>query len=160
MGTNYKRIPSVYEVFAKKHQLQLRLDQMDHKCPSSATDGFRFIEDGWDLLSPWDEFTAGLSIHLGKRSSGWKFLWNWNNGDYYKTKEELLNYIRSGRVVDEYGVLQDTEEFIKMALDWGKETGYDLESYYKDYPKSNISYNSKHEEYIDGLRVSTSTNFC
>jgi len=50
---------------------------------------------------------------LGKRSSGWKFLWNWNDSKYYKTKEELFEFIRSGRVVNEYGDQMDQEEFIQ-----------------------------------------------
>ena len=159
MGTNYTRVPKTSDIIIKIQKLNIRLDEMDFASPSSAADDFRFIEDGWERLSPWDEFIDGVNVHLGKRSGGWKFLWNWNNGDYYKTKEELLSFIRKGRVVNEYGELQDTEEFIQMALDWGKESGYDLESYYKDYPESNIFPDSKHEEYIDGLRVSTSTDF-
>jgi hypothetical protein len=114
----------------------------------------------WDAISLWSEFLEGTSIHLGKRSGGWKFLWNWNNGKYYKTKEELFEFIRDGRVVDEYGQQIDVEEFITMALDWGKEDGWDSETYYKDHPEHRTHWSSeKHEEYIDGLRVSTSTDF-
>ena len=54
----------------------------------------------------------------------------------------------------------DTEEFIKMALEWGQEEGWDIESYHKENPERNVWGDRRHEEYIDGLRVSTSTDFC
>jgi hypothetical protein len=77
----------------------------------------------FERTNPWNEFTDGLKIHVGKRSSGWKFLWNFQDGKFYNSKKELLTFIRSGRVIDEYGELQDTEEFIKMALEWGQPDG-------------------------------------
>ena len=55
----------------------------------------------------------------------------------------------------------DQEEFIQMALSWGQEDGWDIETYYKEHPDHRMSFfsNEKHEEYIDGLRVSPSTEF-
>ena len=49
-----------------------------------------------------------------------------------------------------------------MALEWGQEDGWDIETYYKENPSHRISFihNQKHEDYLDGLRVSTSTEFC
>ena len=107
------------------------------------------------------EFMTDMQIHLGKRSMGWKFCWNFNNNKYYSNKEELLKFIRSGRVVDEYGNLQDNEEFIKMALEWGAEDGLIVD---EEYMKNNEFYRflNKEEYYdkiIDGLRVSSSTDF-
>ena len=140
----------------------MRIDAMDSINPSQIERGFCSISVGeWQSISPWEEFLEGTNIHLGKRSAGWKFLWNWNDSKYYKNKEELFEFIRSGRVVDEYGKLMDQEEFIQMALSWGQEDGWDIETYYKEHPDHRMSFfsNEKHEEYIDGLRVSPSTEF-
>jgi hypothetical protein len=145
----------------REQKMRMRLDAMDVMNPGDISRGFRTISVGeWDAISLWSEFLEGTSIHLGKRSGGWKFLWNWNNGKYYKTKEELFEFIRDGRVVDEYGQQIDVEEFITMAVDWGKEDGWDSETYHKEHPEHRTHWSSeKHEEYIDGLRVSTSVDF-
>ena len=145
----------------REQKLRMRIDEMDSINPGQIERRFRSISVGeWDSISPWEEFLEGTNVHLGKRSSGWKFLWNWNDSKYYKTKKELFEFIRSGRVVNEYGELMDQEEFIQMALEWGQEHGWDIETYYKEYPDRNPSLlNRKHEEYLDGLRVSTSTEF-
>ena len=145
----------------REQKLRMRIDEMDSINPSQIEHGFRSISvSEWQSISPWEEFLEGTNIHLGKRSGGWKFIWNWNNGKYYKTKEELFDFIRDGRVVDEYGQQIDVEEFITMALDWGKEDGWDLETYYKEHPEHQIpTRQGVYEEYIDGLRVSTSTDF-
>ena len=161
MGTNFYRVPKGHEMIKREQKMRMRLDAMDVINPSDISRGFRSIEVGeWDSISLWSEFLEGTNIHLGKRSGGWKFIWNWNNGKYYKTKEELFEFIRSGRVVDEYGQQIDVEEFIIMALEWGKDDGWDSETYYKDHPEHITPWsNEKHEKYIDGLRVSTSTDF-
>ena len=145
----------------REQKMRMRLDAMDVINPGDISRGFRSIEVGdWDSISLWDEFLEGTNIHLGKRSGGWKFIWNWNSGKYYKTKDELFEFIRNGRVVDEYGQQIDVEEFITMALDWGKEDGWDIETYYKEHPEHQIPISrGVYEEYIDGLRVSTSVDF-
>jgi hypothetical protein len=145
----------------REQKLRMRIDAMDTINSGVISRGFRSIEVGdWDSISPWDEFLEGTNIHLGKRSGGWKFIWNWNSGKYYKTKEELFKFIRDGRVVDEYGEQIDVEEFITMALDWGKDDGWDIETYYKDHPEHQMPIGRDvYEEYIDGLRVSTSVDF-
>jgi hypothetical protein len=103
-------------------------------------------------------------VHLGKRSDGWKFLWNPNVSVIRKghledsptgrryipdpsipkylyplTKKGLKSFIDREDVLiyDEYDELQDKEEFWKMALEWGYEKddiGWDADSYYKDHP--------------------------
>ena len=161
MGTNYYRVPKGDEMIKREQKLRRRINEMDSINPSQIERGFRSISVGeWDYMSPWEEFLDGTNIHLGKRSSGWKFLWNWNDSKHYKTKEELFEFIRNGRVVDEYGELMGQEEFIQMALQWGQEDGWDIETYYKENPdRGGFILNRKHEEYLDGLRVSTSTEF-
>jgi hypothetical protein len=97
---------------------------------------------------------------------GWRFCWNFNKEKYYRNKEELLAFIRSGRVVDEYGAEEDIEEFIEMAFSWGEPDGHIYNQAYLDHMK-NEGYHrdpgydqSKYFDHIiDGLRVSTSTEF-
>lgn len=146
----------------REQKLRMRINEMDSISPEQIERGFRSISVGeWVSISPWEEFLDGTKVHLGKRSGGWKFLWNWNDSKYYKTKEELLDFIRGGRVVDEYGRLMDQEEFIQMALEWGQEDGWDIETYYKENPslRLNLIRDRKLEEYVEGLRVSNSTEF-
>jgi len=147
MGTNYYRIPSVEEMEKRKQELINNINSIDISQLS--------IESN----SIWDIFTENLNIHLGKRSSGWKFLWNFNDKKFYSNKEELLNFIRTGRVIDEYGKEMDVEEFITMALVWGQPDGYDHEKYRREHPRQYHYDFELKEEYIDGLRVSPSTQF-
>ena len=115
-------------------------------------------EDSWESENVWDKFVDGTRVHLGKRSSGWKFLWNFNNDNYYKDKESLLEFIRSGRIVNEYSEELDVEEFIEMSLSWGEDDGWDLETYYEENPTHRSPY-GKPERYVDGLRISDSVDF-
>jgi len=155
------RIPKSKDIRDKHIKLMERVSDMDIWDVSNIDGGFRTIKDpnseyDWDNYNPWDEFMDGMSVHLGKRSMGWKFCWNFHDGKYYTNKEELLKFIRSGRVVDEYGDLQDTEEFIEMALNWGKEEGLSVDEQYV----INHGYSFTHiDKEIDGLRVSSSTEF-
>jgi len=65
-----------------------------------------------------------IKVHLGKSSSGWKFLWNFNDNKYYSTKNELIQFVLSGRVIDEYGDEIYPQDFLEMAflgenlMDW------------------------------------------
>jgi hypothetical protein len=164
MGTNYYRVPKSHEVVEKMQKLNMRIGEMDVWSASEAKNQFRTIPvTEYQYMTPWDEFVDDLSVHLGKRSSGWKFLWNFNDSAHYSNKEELLNYIRTGRIVDEYGMEIDPEEFIKMALEWGQPDGAMFnEEYEKKNPKMGRFFHGP-ENYdldVDGLRVSRSTDFC
>lgn len=143
-------------------------------------------------------------IHLGKRSGGWKFLWNPNiyqirNGHmkevepghfkyipdpdtpYYMyplTKKGIKSFIdrKDIEIFNEYNEKEDKEEFFKMALNWDKES-FDSDSYHLAYPDEKVwscknEYTNfleslgyklsqdKSDFYSDGLRFSTSTDFC
>ena len=129
--------------------------------------GMRYISPtkDWDWFSPWEMFIGGTNIHLGKRSMGWKFCWNFHKDKYYHDKESLLEFIRSGRVVDEYGEEQDVNEFIVMALNWGEPDGLVVNEIYRIQQRSKGagSFFDKPEyddRIVDGLRVSSSDDFC
>lgn len=158
MGTNYYRIPSVREMGEKKSKLIEDIKNIDISS-SSIIYKFKIIDDKSEQISYWDKFVEDTSIHLGKRSSGWKFLWNFNDNKYYSNKEELFNFIRTGRIVDEYGKEMDVEEFIKMALEWGQPDGLDGETYRRQHPRQYHYDFEKKEQYIDGLRVAPYTDF-
>ena len=164
-----------------------------------------------------DDAVSG-EVHLGKRSVGWKFLWNPNlymirnghsekeevaeghfvyhwirepNTPYYVyplTKEGIKSFIDRDdvEIYDEYGEKQDKDKFFNEAVGWttwlNRETGKDEEaldsdSYCKKHPdESCYSFKNeytdfleslgyklskyKHDFYSDGLRFSTSTDFC
>jgi hypothetical protein len=135
--------------------------------PENIESGFKLISPRkeWEWFSPWEMFLEGTNIHLGKRSSGWKFCWNFHKDKYYHDKESLLEFIRSGRIVNEYGDSLDNEEFITMALEWGEPDGMVVNEIYRiqQRAKGVGSFFDKPEyddKIIDGLRVSSATDFC
>jgi hypothetical protein len=162
MGTNFFRVLKQEDIIKRKAVLIQSITEMDVTNISNVDVEFRIIEDttdSWTNKTPWDVFIDGIKVHLGKRSGGWKFCWNFHDKKFYTNKEELLAFIRSGIIVDEYGVELDTEEFITMALNWGEPNGLDNQTYYAQNPR--LYYNSSYDDsYIDGLRVSSSTEFC
>jgi hypothetical protein len=153
----------------KKAKLRERLESLDTSA-AAIERSFCTLENSeseFEYHSPWSEFINDTSIHLGKRSGGWKFCWNFNKEKYYKNKEELLAFICSGRVVNEYGDEQEVEEFIEMALNWGEPNGLVYNQEYLERTRSeegHRNYSWDHEKYfdtiVDGLRVSSSTEFC
>jgi hypothetical protein len=163
MGTNYYRIPTQKEVEERRSKLISDITKMDIS-PSSIERKFseQLYIDSFDRYSPWDIFTQNITIHLGKRSFGWKFCWNFHNGKWYTNKEELLEFIREGRVVNEYGEEQDVEEFIKMALEWGQPDGLVVDGEYEESQRSKgrMAWGPKHwDKIVDGLRVCSSIEF-
>jgi len=165
MGTNYYRIPLASEMESRKQKLIEEVTKLE-LTPSNIERNFSFSKnDSWESSSIWDDFLDGTNIHLGKRSGGWKFCWNFHKNKHYSNKEELLSFIRSGRVVDEYGEEENVEEFITMALEWGQPDGLVVNEEYRKSERSRghgaFWYdNEKYDDLIiDGLRVSTSTEF-
>lgn len=162
MGTNFYRIPTEDEMQERKDRLHVRIIGLKLK-PDLIGSGFRYIENegDYDIKSPWEEFIEGTNVHLGKRSSGWKFCWNFHEKKFYSNKEELLSFISSGRVIDEYGNLINHEEFIEMAFNWDGiifDEAYEKEQSEKP---GYLPHGSKyHDKIIDGLRVSSSPDFC
>jgi len=165
MGTNYYRIPKAEEMEAKKKLIIQQVTDIDLS-PSMIERGFtKQKTDSVEFKSPWDIFLENTSIHLGKRSAGWKFCWNFHKNKFYSNKEELVDFIRSGRVVDEYGEEWDVDNFILMALNWGEPDGLVLNHDYRTKQRLNGHgwfwlESEKHDDLIiDGLRVSTSIDF-
>jgi len=163
MGTNYYRIPPESEMEDRRDRLRVRLIGLK-MTPDLISDSFRYIddpEDEWSPMNPWDEFIEGSNIHLGKRSMGWKFCWNFHDNKYYSDKQQLIDFIRSGRIVDEYGAEESPQEFLDMAFSWGEPDGLTVDAeYYKNNERSSLFNDPKYyDKEIDGLRVSSSTDF-
>ena len=166
MGTNYYRIPTEEQMEARKQTLIQQVTSMDMSIENLERE-MKYISPtkDWEWFSPWEMFIEGTNIHLGKRSSGWKFCWNFHKEKYYHDKHSLLNFIRDGRVVDEYGEEQDVNEFIVMALNWGEPDGLVADQDYRKEQRSkgmgSFFDDPKYDDLIiDGLRVSSSTDFC
>lgn len=161
MGTNYYRVLKIEEMVKRRNVLLEKIKQLPLS-PSDIEMRFRTVgsdaEYLWECSSPWEDFIEGSSVHLGKRSWGWKFMWNFHNNKYYSDKKSLLYFIRGGRVFDEYGDEMDPDEFIRMALEWGQPDGWDTETYYKVNPRG-YDFSRFYDRYVDGLRISSSTDF-
>lgn len=108
-------------------------------------------------------------IHIGKRSAGWKFLWDANDFKYFEpTKESLIEWLKSGQIIDEYDQEFTFDEFWNDCLNRFRD-GYDAITYEKDHPVRNYlrqSYTIFHgipvtlgEFYIDDLRFSIYSDF-
>lgn len=125
-----------------------------------------------ELYGRRDDYSGvGNEIHLGKRSGGWKFLWNPNvikvwdskacdyayNYVYPLTKEGITNFVTREDVIiiDEYGETQDPKDFLEMAFSWGEPDGYTGKTYeeshkeesgYRNYYWSKKYQRSMHSE--------------
>lgn len=207
MGTNYylRFIPSKED---KESLIDLINNDQYSKIEESYHKMYGSLE--YDYA---DKMFKGGYVHLGKRSCGWKFLWNPNifikkNGHteeieyedgstgsrwitdpsetiylYPLTKEGIKAFIDRPDVdiYDEYNVKQWKYEFWDMALNWGcdnDDIGYDAGTYEEEHPeekkyvcdselirlleKEGYKFSSvtKSDFYSDGLRFSTSTDFC
>lgn len=165
MGTNYSRIPKAEEINTRMQKLTLRLQEVDLWNSAMIERGYRYIDnpaDEWTQLSPWDEFLDGTTVHLGKRSMGWKFCWNFHDNRYYSNREELIKFVLSGRVVDEYGEEINSQEFLDMAFAWGELDGLVADKEYFDKTEHHVWMSDTslyYDRIVDGLRVSSSTEF-
>ena len=127
MGTNFyaRKIPTVEQ----KEELIEAINNNDFESIQDK------VVDMYSSITYHNVMRGGI-IHLGKRSGGWKFLWNPNvyihrNGHmennryvpepstlfylYPLTKEGIYNFIMQENieVYDEYGEKQDKETFFK-----------------------------------------------
>ena len=166
MGTNYYRVPTHEEMLKRQQTLIQQVTSMDMSIENLERE-MKYISPtkDWEWFSPWEMFINGTNIHLGKRSSGWKFCWNFHKDKYYQDKETLFEFIRSGRVVNEYGEELEVNEFIVMALNWGEPDGLVVDQDYRKEQRSKgmgtFFDDPKYDDRIvDGLRVSSSDDFC
>lgn len=158
MGTNFYAVIPV-----KKRDKEKAKKLIDENKFKEAAD---FLED------------MTKEIHLGKRSAGWKFLFNANLGKYYElTREGINKFFAKNNVIikDEYGSKYTADEFWESELKGILDKGYDLESYYNEHQSEICSYfdysqitppelkkykpNKYGEFYSDGLRFTIAEDF-
>ena len=93
-----------------------------------------------------------IEIHLGKRSYGYQFLWNYHGGRYYNANlEDIKKFISNPdyEIIDEYGRVFTAEQFLN------EEIGSSLYSGINGLENGPTSY-----FFIsDNLRFSTSEHF-
>lgn len=166
MGKNYYRVPRESKMLERELKFKERLRRINFHDAKQILDGWQYIEnpdDEWVKLSPWDEFLKDIKVHLGKASSGWKFLWNFNDNKYYSTKNELIQFVLSGRVIDEYGDEIYPQDFLEMAFSWGEPDGKVIDANYlrahEQFPARITNLENYMDKEIDGLRVSSSAEF-
>ena len=142
-------------------------------------DDFNNIVDfASELYDKRNEYTRkGNVIHLGKRSCGWKFLWNPNVIKYYDwymdqetkeyasiikydyvyplTKQGITDFVMQEDVIvyDEYGEQYTPEEFLEMAFSWGQPDGWTGKTYEEDPSSGPSSYRNYYwsEKYQRGM---------
>lgn len=166
MSTNFymRRIPTEED----KTTIRELADAQEYRMLS------RFVDK---LLDP---------IHLGKWSCGWKFIWNHNNGKYFNpcSKESLFEFLRNPNyeIYDENGTTYTPDSFLQAVEEWDNSPRniHDDRSYEKwERENGNPTYSLRcyddergriecmfgvspiyHDFYLDGIRYSTSADFC
>jgi len=151
MGTNF------YYTIPIKERDKKALREMVNKLPDIDID---------DIKDKLEEIEKGHSIHLGKRSYGWQFLWNYHKGELYSASlKSIKKYLedKGGTIMNEYGQPFTIDEFfdeIKNSL-YKDENHCDAYQYHQKYPNEPIYYNIDDHEFQskDGLRFSKSEEF-
>ena len=170
MGTNY------YARILPKNERKEKLINAIER------DQFNVVTDlTQELYGDRSTYEEGAVIHLGKRSGGWKFLWNTNVRRRYADKDKweakyLYPLTKKGisdflhredvMIVSEYFCdeipieEQDkddhptAEEFLDMALNWCVD-GYDSKSYNKAYPDGYHYYPKDSYEFWKSIGIET-----
>lgn len=90
------------------------------------------------------------SVHVGKRSAGWKFLFAREILNYCEpNKESILNWLSTGIIINEYNERLTPEEFWQdYVADF--QDGMNSDDYYIRYPKERRY--EKMDEMIGDLR--------
>ena len=55
--------------------------------------------------------TCKQAIHIGKSSWGWKFLFAWNGGEFYKSLPQMKKWLEDKEIFDEYNRPVTNTEF-------------------------------------------------
>lgn len=177
MGTNFYYIRKIED--SVKAELMERLDEIDKIL--NGDDNSRELRRHLSSLLDYVEYDMKkTSIHIGKLSSGWQFLFNHNDFEYYgPTLESIKAFLndKDGKIVDEYGDEYTADEFwnyIGESLYYKKGTYINCEEYYSNpdnlryyYPSNprtveygGVTFVSNYHEYkINRLRFSDSNEF-
>ena len=120
-----------------------------------------------ELKDCLEEIEKSHLIHLGKRSYGWQFLWDFHEGRHYGANlQSIKNFLEQsgGRIEDEYGDVYTVDQFfneeIKSFLYKDKDH-CDAYSYREQHPEEPHYYSIDDHEFVnDRLRFSKDEDFC
>lgn len=152
MGTNF---------YCKKLNKKRRKEFSDSLNELSQYITYNIDNTELDLVEKVKEFIESNSdleeeIHLGKRSYGWQFLWDYHNGKYFKPNlESIKNFLSQDDIAiyNEYGEHFTVDQLFNDELN---------NSLYKDSTHDD-GMNGGYSEYYfkseDGLRFSKFEDF-
>lgn len=91
----------------------------------------RNLKELKDIINSIEQKEKDNTIHIGKCSRGWKFLFNHNNWKYYDyTRESIDRFLRACESLeDEYGNKISVDEFWKNYVD-SHASGFNGETYH------------------------------
>lgn len=127
MGMNYFAVLSPTEDY--KTNLNDVLDNIKHE----------LLHHGklhWETQERLDNLNR--TIHIGKSSVGWQFLWEHHNGKYYDvTLDSIKEFLSNCTIIDEeYRELTADEFFEEIGCKLYKSDKYcNIELYHKKYPE-------------------------
>lgn len=152
MGTNFfYRIPPKESEIDELHK---KIDRLK----SAATDYY-------DIKEFLDVMEKKYNIHLGKRSYGWQFLWDYHDGNFFKDNlKSIKEFLQKnkGTIVDEYEHKYTIDEFLNDEITLYRDKDHcDAMQYHLEHPTERLSYNIAAHEFIskDGLRFSKDEDF-
>lgn len=106
--------------------LKRKLSKEQAEQAKSLIDGFEY-EEVTKILE------TVKPIHIGKRSGGWRFIWNAHFFKYFEPNTESIdNFLKSGIIVDECDNEFTYEKFMNEEVGESLTEGYDLEKYYTE----------------------------
>lgn len=80
-------------------------------------------------------------IHIGKRSMGWKFLWDVHKFEHFEpNKRSIHKFLKSGEIRNEYGETFTFDEFINDEIAHCIDNGVDIAEYYEEKPEERRYY--------------------
>ena len=170
MGTNFYKVLE-YTPEEKQHIIDILRDVTNNIINNGCLD--------WKDHNKLNDIPYKI-VHLGKRSSGWQFLWNHNNGKYYKPSIDSIKEFleRPGKIVDEYDQEFTLDQFLNEEIKrwlWGTDERHNWtgRKYHIDNPQEKVyywnyepvkvwgeSFDAPYGDFIvNGLRFSFSTEF-
>lgn len=156
MGTNFYCREKISKKSRKQIQsllsdLYKRIENADE-----SADEFADIVNTYDTYKESIEECIPEEVHLGKRSCGWQFLWDYHNGKYYESNlESIKKYLSDKKIYDEYGRIFTLEQFFNDEI---KYCLYKTEDLY-DGMEFGSQYSSHYFKSKDGLRFSIDEDF-
>ena len=140
MGTNYyaRPIKTIQEIKNTRQRVESEIRRFTSQSSIELD----------DLIDEWEQMKIAQcdSVHIGKSSAGWKFLFNHNDWRYFTNIQEMKDWLKDQEIVSEYNEVISFEDFWKMV-----EQKQKIQS-----PITNKSW----YVFKEGFEFSSSTEFC